>query len=170
MKQKNLLIFILLLFTSSVFAVNSQLEKAVDLYSPEQVSKYSVAKWKKIADKAKHDFYDEFNRLNREKKYYVVCEVKSTLGTAIKRRICEPRYFKQGMYEQTQIQGISAGGSPTLNFFPNRDSVLWFTKGMEEGADENLIELLDKHPDLRAKYVEYVRAAEAYNYKRSLNY
>jgi hypothetical protein len=170
MKTRSLLLSLLLLsLSTAVTAVSPQYEKAIDLHEPEAVEKYSTAKWKKLADKARNDFFRTFNKFNEDSKYDVICEIRSTLGTQIKKRHCEPRYFKQRMYEFTQQQGVTQGTSPNLQFFPNQENVLWLTRNMEEGADENLVELMSQHPELKDKFVEYVRAAEAYNYKRSLN-
>ena len=162
MNKLRVFIGILGLTCTTVFAMNTQGTNEQDIEVIEVVGQFSKAQWQRIAESAKVDFYELFNEYNDIEKFRMVCEPTRKLGSHIKSQVCEPIYFKDEMYKQTQI-AMAMGSNTGIN--PNRiaspaDAAI-YTKETRKEADAHMEKLINMHPDLRKKFKYFAKAKAA---------
>lgn len=168
MKTKIWLLFTLFVFTGEILATESDSNHLAtatstdDIEVIEVVGRFSKAQWKQIAESAKVDFYDLYNKFNTIKKFDVECKLTKAIGSNIKRNVCEPVYFKQAFYHETQV-AVRSSGRPGLDLrrLPSAEKMLFLTQQMKEESDAHMEALIEQNPSLRKKFEFYAKAKMA---------
>ena len=92
---------------------------------------------------AEDNFYELFNSLNKGRQFDVTCFHRRPLGSQIARRVCEANFVKNGQY-----------GVPHWAFVRHK------TKQMQQ----EMVALVDKHPELQEALVAYVDAKKTFDF------
>jgi hypothetical protein len=172
MKISMMLIIPLVLLSHVASAKNTQKSSQEDMEVIQIIGQFSAAKWGQIAEQAKVDFYELFNQLNTIEKFRMVCRVEKTIGSNIKRNVCEPMFFKHAMFNRTQNDinnGSTNNGSIRISSAPNSDDILFLTTSTKEAANAHMEQLIMEHPDLREKFSFYAKAKKSAEIRAQMN-
>jgi hypothetical protein len=171
MNKLRVFIGILGLTCTTVFAMNTQGTNEQDIEVIEVVGQFSKAQWERIAESAKVDFYELFNQYNDIEKFRMVCRPTNSVFTRIKRQVCEPMYYKNEVYLQTQT-GMAMGGAGWINFnmLNTGMEINPVIKKSKKEADAHMEKLINEHPDLRKKFEYFAKAKAASELRATLDY
>lgn len=168
MKKKQLKLFtafILLTLSSFSFAAMVEQKKVDnDVEVIEVIGKFTAPQLEKIALQAKLDMFETFNKYNTIYEFKVVCEPKAEIGSHIKRQHCEPVYYKNKFTELTR--NVFLDDKIKLGRNPTQSKVIFEVQRKKQQADDHLIALANKHPDLKLQLERYAKAKAAYELKR----
>mmetsp|Transcript_36164 Transcript_36164/g.46895 ORF Transcript_36164/g.46895 Transcript_36164/m.46895 type:complete len:173 (+) Transcript_36164:61-579(+) len=168
MKTKSLsLITGLILLATSSFSFAAMVEQKKpdsNVEVIEIIGKFTAPQLEKIALQAKLDMFETFNKYNTINEFKVICEPRAEIGSHIKRQHCEPMYYKNKYQELTQA--IFVDHKIRLGRNPNQSRVLFAVQKKKQQADDHLIALANKHPDLKLQLERYAKAKTAFELKK----
>ena len=99
--------------------------------------------------KAETNFYDLFNALNKGRQFDVKCFYRRPIGSQIARRVCEASFVNS---------------SPTADFMGGNGPPFWaYVRHKTKQMRQEMVALVDKHPDLNAALVEFVDAKQVFD-------
>ena len=91
---------------------------------------------------AEANFYELFNALNNGRQFDVTCLYRRPIGSHIRRRVCEAYFVK------SPLDGVS----------------YWaYVRHKTKQMRQEMVALIDKHPDLNAALLEFVDAKQSFD-------
>lgn len=122
----------------------------------------------KAVVQARLDFWDMYNSLNDIEEYRVVCEKVAATGTNIKKLQCAPQYYHDKARELTYNRSASTLSRKKIGLSPpsHRTFVAASLQKKKE-ADEHMIALIEKHPELRRRFEFLVETNEEYEHSKT---
>lgn len=158
----------LLAFSNAGFSAMVEDKKADDeIEIIEVIGSFSAPQLQKIADQARFDFYETFNKYNENKEFKVICRPKAQIGTRIKENYCEPAYFKSKYLDMTQAMFLQATFRPER--LPSYSDIAFAVKAKKKEADAYMVALAAEHPELQKSLERMVKARRVLDIRRSLN-
>jgi len=128
------------------------------------VASFSAASAEKASDLRKEivrtedAFFALYNKVNTDRQYDMVCRKEAETGSTFLKRVCKPRYLEEvqsaAALERMQ-SAISAAASASaatgpVNVGAGSNSASTVAAGPDDGFRKNMIEVLQKSPELQA--------------------
>ena len=110
---------------------------------------------------AEMEFYDLFNEVADKEEFKVVCRDEAQVGSRVKRTNCYPQYLLTRTSSETQFAIRTGAPAPTISEMENllEQEKAEFVKYSED--------LVNQHPQLLAKLVEFGAAKKVYEEKKA---
>ncbi len=87
-------------YSNTSQSASKQPIEVIDVYGTALPSKHITAK-KMLS--LQGQFFDIYNQLAEKDEYKVLCEARAATGSHIKKRVCEPVFYKDQIREMTQL-------------------------------------------------------------------
>ncbi len=106
---------------------------------------------------AELDFYNKFNDYVTENKFRIKCRKESPLGSRVQQTVCYPQWLLTAIARESNFSRTANLPLPTFKQVQDRnvDDKEAFAKYSEE--------LVNTHPELKAKLIEFGKAKKAYD-------
>lgn len=184
-RLKTLLIsFCCVLVSFSTFARQSPQPVSEDEHI-ERITVYgekSIRELNKEIKKMTKSFFKDYNKLNQNNQYAVICKKQSQANTSIKTQYCEPRYVKshRGQVIATRVFGndpsalsgidLTDGGvtdALAISRLVNLNGMSRVPPSQNKKFNAHVAELMKKHPHLVEKFQKILALQEEYAYKKA---
>lgn len=178
--EKLLTSLVCALLSFPLMAIQSPQSKEHNDGEIEKITIYgqkTIRELNKEIQKITESFFKDYNKINKNNKYNVVCKKQSRANTSIKVSYCEPRYVK--MHRAQKIDMLIFNNDPsTLTVQEGAEGPLAVMRFIGlAGVDrvppvqnkkfhEHLIKLMEENPHLIDKYQKIIDLKEEYIYKK----
>lgn len=142
----------------------------------------SIRELNKEIQKITKSFFQDYNKINRNNQYAVVCKKESRVNTNLKTQYCEPRYVKRHRAQMIDTL-VFSNDSSTISGADLRDGGVTTSLALSRlvslaGLNRvppaqnkkfhaHMAELMKKNPHLIEKYQKIVDLQEEYIYKKT---
>lgn len=161
-----LLVLTLSMMKTSQAYQTSEMEK-VDTEVIEVIGKFSKVQLESIAEQARYNYFQTFNKYNDIEKFRVICRARASIGSHIKQMECEPQYLKMKRREYiSKVFGMP--GQVNLSRYPSESKIAWAVQQDDQDAKAHALDLANKHPELMESMHMMAKAQRAYEIRKEL--
>lgn len=114
---------------------------------------------RKEMTKVEEQYFALYNKLNADRQFDMVCRREAETGSTFLKRVCKPRYLERAQQTaaaermQSAIQASASASATTRGADVGASTAAGVggtTGGLEEGFRKNMLEVLEKSPELQA--------------------